>query len=75
MTKRTIKGEGEATENAEGEEEEKIDQKAIDRALRNRCKQLIAEIQMQVFNYMRRGLFESDKLVISTLTNVESYDC
>ena len=26
---------------------------------------------MQVFNYMRRGLFESDKLVISTLLTLK----
>jgi dynein heavy chain len=60
-----------AKEGEEVEEEPKVDQKAIDRALRSRCKQLIAEIQMQVFNYMRRGLFESDKLVISTLLTLK----
>jgi dynein heavy chain len=57
--------------NAPEPEEDKVDQRAIDKALKARCKQLILESTMQVFNYMRRGLFESDKLVIALLLTLK----
>jgi dynein heavy chain len=59
-----------AVEGAEGEvkaveEEEK--RELNDEELAKRCNVLIDSITKTVFNYVRRGVFERDKLTVSTL--------
>ena len=45
-------------------------QEATDGELAIRCKLLIDSITKTVFNYVRRGVFESDKLTVATLLTV-----
>jgi dynein heavy chain len=52
----------------EVEAEEKVE--ATDAELATRCIVLIDSITKTVFNYIRRGVFETDKLTVATLTTL-----
>lgn len=54
-----------AAEEDEGEEEEVIEMS--DEELAARCVELIDSITVTTFNYIRRGLFEKDKLTVATM--------
>ena len=58
VTKAKVEGEG---------EEEEVDEAEQDRLLAERCDVLIKSITSTVFNYIRRGLFEVDKLTVAAL--------
>merc|ERR1711871_899199 len=63
MGKERDAGEEKQEENDEegGEEEPEINTAII-----NRCRDLISQVTITVWEYLRRGLFEPDKLTIST---------
>jgi dynein heavy chain len=52
------------------EEEEELDEAEQDRRLAQRCEILTNSITTTVFNYIRRGLFEVDKLTVATLVTL-----
>ena len=60
----------EPEEGEEGEEEAKIPEKN-DEELAARCIVLIDSITVTIFNYVRRGLFEVDKLTVATLMTLK----
>ena len=57
-------------EKPEGSSVEESSKEASDEELAARCRLLIDSITKTVFNYIRRGLFESDKLTVATLLTV-----
>ena len=57
-------------EKPEGSSIEESSKEASDEELAARCRLLIDSITKTVFNYIRRGLFESDKLTVATLLTV-----
>ena len=62
---------GGVDEEGENDEEKEANEKLINIALGERCKILVDSIQKNVFNYMRRGLMEKDKLMIATLLTLK----
>ena len=72
LLKNLIKKIGEEEEEEEeegGEEDENAEvdnQPEIDAAIISRCNDLIKQLTITVWEYLRRGLFEPDKLIIST---------
>lgn len=63
--KAAASGEDGVADKPAAEEEEKRD--PTDEELAKRCTVLIDSITKTVFNYVRRGVFERDKLTVSTL--------
>eukprot|EP00946_MAST-07B_sp_MAST-7B-sp1_P001405 g1405.t1 len=55
---------------AEDEEDDGL-QAEIDEAIQKRCSDLIISIQSCVYNYMRRGLLEKDKLTVATMLTLK----
>ncbi|CAM9266952.1 unnamed protein product [Chrysoparadoxa australica] len=66
-------GEGNGEEDEEEGEEEKMEM--TDEELAQRCLVLIDSITATVFNYIRRGLFERDKLTVSTMLTLQIAVC
>ena len=49
------------------EEDGTVETELTDEEIANRCEKLKESITLTVFNYIRRGLFEKDKLTVATL--------
>jgi dynein heavy chain len=61
----------EEEEKGEGEGEGEGDKDISDEEMYARCTELIDSITMTVFNYIRRGLFEKDKLMVAVLLTIK----
>jgi dynein heavy chain len=70
-TKPEVPAEGEEPPEEEEEEEGAGAPELTDEELAERCIVLIDSITLTVFNYLRRGLFEVDKLTVATLLTLK----